>query len=285
MGIYGQDWSGYQSATPSTTGIDFTFIKVTEGLSYVNPKWQSQYFTAAKAGLVTGFYLYPHMSNSPKAEADYFLSKVTPKSGEMVVLDWEGYDTNNANVSKAVQKAYKEASLKYLKSKLPNNPVGMYCNTDYWKNVDTTGYYGDFLWIATAGKAAGSPGITAKWTFHQYSTANNVDHNYSTFTSRAALKTWVLSFDKTIAEEDVALTDAEITAIAKKVLTLDGVIAAPADAPDLKTNPQWQLQSYIKDTNAKIRALQTAVAKVSTPVVDTTALAEAVLEAIAKKLA
>src|SRR6267142_2782656 len=275
-GILGQDWSGYQSASPSTSGIDFVFLKVTEGLSYESPRWKSQYTTAKNAGLVTGFYLYPHMANSPKEEADYFLSKVTPKSGEMVVLDWEGYDSNNSGVSKSVQKAYKEASLRYLKNKLPNSPVGMYCNTDYWKSVDTTGYFGDFLWIATAAKSAGDPGITAQWTFHQYSTAGSTDRDYSTFTSRAALKTWALSFDKTTGA-DVALTDAEITAIAKKVLELDGVIGAPSSAPDFATNKYWALQSYIKDTNDKVRKLQTAVAAVSTPTVDVNALADAVV--------
>lgn len=284
MGILGQDWSSYQAASPSTSGIDFVFLKVTEGLSYESPRWKTQYAAARNAGLVIGFYYYPHMANSPKAEVDYFLSQVTPKSGELVILDWEGYDSANSGVSKSVQKAYKEAALKYLKTKLPSNPVGMYCNTDYWKNVDTTGYFGDFLWIATAGRSAGDPGITAKWTFHQYSTAGGIDRDYSTFTSRAALKTWALSFDKTTGV-DVALTDAEITAIAKKVLELDGVIAAPASAPDFATNKYWALQSYIKDTNDKVRKLQTAVAKVSTPTVDVNALADAVVKAIAAKIA
>lgn len=58
----------------------------------------------------------------------------------------------------------------------------------------------------------------------------------------------------------MALTTDDINkvaaAAAKAVLTTDGVIAAPADAPDIKTNPYWALQSYIKDTNARLRAVQ-----------------------------
>jgi hypothetical protein len=42
-----------------------------------------------------------------------------------------------------------------VKSRLPNNRVGVYANVDYWRNVDRSGYCGDFLWIATAGRKRG----------------------------------------------------------------------------------------------------------------------------------
>lgn len=194
MGIQGQDWSSYQSATPDTSGLAFAFTKVTEGLGYINPRWAAQRDHAKAAGLVWGAYHYPHMANSPEAEADYFLSQVEWQPGDIVVLDWEGYDPANQGVSHARQLAYKEAWLRYVKSKLPRNPVGMYCNTDYWRSVDTTGFYGDFLWIATGGLPAGSPGIKTQWMFHQYSTAGGEDHDYCPLPTAAALRTWALSF-------------------------------------------------------------------------------------------
>lgn len=56
------------------------------------------------------------------------------------------------------------------------------------------------------------------------------------------------------------LETSDLTNVAKAVLNADGLIDAPADAPDIKTNPYWALQSYIKDTNAKVRAIQTLLA-------------------------
>jgi hypothetical protein len=193
MGIFGQDWASYQSATPDTTGLSFAFVKVTEGTGYTNPEWQSQRDHAKANGLVWGGYHYPHMGNSVSAEADHFLSQVAWKPGDLVCLDWEGYDSANAGVSKSQQAAYKDAFLQYVKGKLPHNPVGMYCNVDYWRNVDKTGYFGDFLWIATAGLPAGQPGITAPWLFHQYSAAS-VDRDFCHLPSTAALRDWALSF-------------------------------------------------------------------------------------------
>ncbi|MFF3324980.1 hypothetical protein [Streptomyces sp. NPDC002889] len=74
-------------------------------------------------------------------------------------------------------------------------------------------------------------------------------------------------------EEDVPLTDAEIEKIARKVLALDA-ITAPPDAPDVKTNPTWRLDSYTKDTNARVRAVEKrldVMATVNKQLVDTVA--------------
>jgi Glycosyl hydrolases family 25 len=196
MGIYGQDWASYQSTTPDTSGLSFAFVKITEGLTYINPKWVQQRDHAKANGLVWGGYAYPHMANSPQTEADFFLSQVAWKPGDIVVLDWEGYDAANSSVPKSQQRAYKDAWLRYVKSKLPYNPVGLYANTDYWLNVDTSSYYGDFLWIADYQNPAGQPGIRASWLFHQYA-SSPVDKDYCPLASTAALRSWALSFQPT----------------------------------------------------------------------------------------
>ncbi|MFF4403848.1 glycoside hydrolase family 25 protein [Streptomyces sp. NPDC001404] len=193
MGIYGQDWASYQPSQPDTTGLSFAIVKISEGMSYINPKWVTQRDHAKSQGLVWGGYHYPHMANSPVDEADFFLAQVAWQPGDIVVLDWEGYDDANSGVSKARQVAYRDAWLSYVKSRMADHAVGMYCNLDYWLHVDTTSNCGDFLWIATAGRPAGSPGIQAPWLFHQYSD-NGVDHDYCHLDSVDALRSWADSF-------------------------------------------------------------------------------------------
>jgi GH25 family lysozyme M1 (1,4-beta-N-acetylmuramidase) len=193
VGIYGQDWASYQAPQPDTAGLSFAFVKITQGLTYINPEWTQQRDHAKADGLVWGAYHYPNMHNPDRAEADFFLAQNAWQPGDMVVLDWEGYDTANQTVSAADQLAYKEDYLQYVKSRLPNNPVGLYCNIDYWNRVDTTGHRGDFLWIATAGRAAGDPGIAAPWLFHQYSDSP-VDSDYCPLASADALRQWAMSF-------------------------------------------------------------------------------------------
>ena len=254
MGIYGQDWASYQDPQPNTSGLSFAFVKVTEGLGYVNPRWVSQRDHAKANGLVVGFYHYPHMHNSARAEADFFLSQVAWQPGDMVVLDWEGYDSANQDVSAADQLAYKEDYLGYVKGCLPHNPVGMYCNTDYWNRVDTTGHVGDFLWIATAGRSAGNPGIRANWLFHQY-TDSPVDSDYCPLGSTAALRTWALSFTPQPAptptpppEEDpmAAFTEADLRRFIHEE-TLGAVTSVPG-RDTIAFAVHWWLQKALTGT-------------------------------------
>lgn len=285
--IHGIDVSAYQSSTYSTAGLDFVIVKATEGLTYTNPRLAAQAKRARDAGLVVGFYHYPHMANDPTAEANYFLKTAPIQPGDIIVFDWEGYDTANKSVTRSRQVAYRDAWLAYVKGKMPGHKVGMYCNTDYWLNVDATGNCGDFLWIATGGLPAGQPGIKAPWTFHQYSTAGGIDHDVADFTDRAALAAWAHG---TNPQQEDPMAGITLQQIHDAVWKTDD-IAAPADAPDVKTNPTWQPQSFLKDTNARVRAIQaqeagqtaaiTALAKLIGAEVDTAAVVAAVQKAIA----
>lgn len=180
MGTFGQDWSSFQDPDPSTAGLGFAVVKRTEGLGYVNPDGVLQVAHARANGLVVGHYHYPHMANSPTAEADRFLSVAAPASGDFVVLDWEGYDSANQGVSFSTQIAYKVAWLAHVRAAVPQLQVGTYANTDYL-NRDPKGAYGDFLWIATANRPAGQPGISHDWLFHQYG-ASGVDRDFCPLT-------------------------------------------------------------------------------------------------------
>jgi hypothetical protein len=278
MGIYGQDWASYQSAEPSVDGLDFVFVKITEGLGYTSPKWVRQRDHAKRNGLVWGAYHYPHMANDAKREADFFLAQVAWQPGDIIVLDWEGYDNANQGVSKARQLAYKEEWLRYVKAKMPGHRVGMYCNLDYWRNVDTTGNYGDFLWIA-ASRPVGNPGIQAPWMFHQYGD-NPVDKDYCPLPSREALRAWAL-----IEEDDMPTAQEIATAVMKYQVTnvANGRPVAVEDVlawQDKVHNTQLEiLGRQFAATNAAVAALATQLGQQHG--VDTDTVVAAVQKAIA----
>lgn len=289
--IQGQDWSGYQAEAPNVTGLDFAFVKITEGLSYVNPRWVKQRDQAKKHGLVWGAYHYPHMGNDPVKEADYFLRQVSWADGDVIVLDWEGYDQANKGVSNARKLAYRDAWLKYVKGKMPKHRVGMYCNTDYWLNLDKTSNCGDFLWIATGGKKAGDPGIKSKWLFHQYSTAGGIDHDVANFATRAALAAWA-GLITSVPEED-PLAGFTKQDIHDAVWSIDD-IAAGSTEKDPK-NKTWVPQTYLKGTfenTVKLLAMETgqtaAIAKLASLIgedVDTGEVVAAVDDAVKTAIA
>lgn len=183
--LEGIDVSSYQSATPDTSGLAFLFIKVTEGTSYVNPQWQSQYAAGMAAGLVLGKYHYPNIGADPVTEAAYFLSKADVQPGDVLILDWEWDGT----VSNGVADSYKQQWMQHVKAQKPDNKVILYSNLDDWTHVDTDSYCQDGLWIADY-VTAGQPRIQHAWLFHQYSDSGGVDRNVANFGSLADLKTW-----------------------------------------------------------------------------------------------
>jgi hypothetical protein len=205
VGTYGQDWSSFQSSSLPTAGLGFVIVKQTEGLTYTNPNAAAQVAHARANRLVVGHYHYPHMANSAPAEAKRFLTVARPASGDFLVLDWEGYDKANKGVPFSTQVAYKKAWLAHVQAALPQVQTGTYANTDYL-NRDPNGAYGDFLWIATANRPAGQPGITHKWLFHQYGAAG-IDRDYCPL-PLAELKAWTHA--KETPEDDNMPTADEI---------------------------------------------------------------------------
>ncbi|WP_406413863.1 glycoside hydrolase family 25 protein [Streptomyces sp. NBC_01614] len=180
--LRGIDVSAYQSSSYDTDGLSFVFIKATEGRSYINPKLTAQTKRARDAGLVVGFYHFLWPGNL-SAQADYFVSKAPEKAGDILAVDWE-----TTSEGTHASNAEKDLFIRKVKEKRPNNLVVLYCNRNYWLNVDTTSYAGDGLWIADY-VTAGKPRIQAKWRFHQY-TDNPLDKNVANFASKAALREW-----------------------------------------------------------------------------------------------
>ncbi|MGW1214557.1 glycoside hydrolase family 25 protein [Streptomyces sp. NPDC002499] len=180
--LRGIDVSAYQSATYDTDGLSFVFIKATEGRSYVNPRLSAQTTHAREAGLVAGFYHFLWPGNLT-AQAEYFVKHAPEKAGDILAVDWErnGEGTHASN-------AEKDSFIRKVKELRPHNRVLLYCNRDFWLNVDTTSYAGDGLWIADYVTAA-KPRIKAKWRFHQY-TSDPVDKDVADFADKAALKAW-----------------------------------------------------------------------------------------------
>lgn len=276
-GTYGQDWASYQPEQPSTAGLAFVFVKATEGTGYVNPRGAAQVAHVRAAGLVVGHYHYPHMAADPAAEADRFLAVAQPQPGDLLVLDWEGYDSANSGVSFSRQIAYKKAFLAHVQAARPHHQVGTYCNTDYLAR-DPSGPYGDFLWIATANRAAGQPGIGHDWLIHQYG-ATPVDKDYCPLTV-AQLTAWAHA-----KEDDMPLNDAD----AQKVWGY-----SHGDTPDVHqtladaASGAAAAAAGVKALTGKVDALATRVASLTstglTPE-QITAIANAVADVNAARLA
>jgi hypothetical protein len=248
VAIYGVDVSMFQPINFALTTpgdgkrVDFAIIKVTEGSSWVSSRWTGQRQWARDHGLSVGFYHFARPGDMI-AQADRFLDQIILQPGDHLWFDWEDAGVSNAQ---------KDAWISYVQGKAPGHRVGLYCNTSFWLNRDTTGFAGDGLWIATGGIPAGSPPIQSNWLIHQYSTAGDYDHDLAQFASRADMITWAQGDDMALSAEDKTwITNtikAQVTAVVKAeafaaVVNKDAV-RSPNDDP---ANPTWALASYERE--------------------------------------
>jgi hypothetical protein len=178
--ITGVDVSSYQSETYNISGQSFAIVKATESTTYKNPEYAAQVAHARNAGLVVGHYHYARGTNSD-AEVAYFAAYAKVAAGDVIAMDWEQSE---------VTASARDEFLHKMKATFPRNRVVLYCNVDYWTTRDTEHYAADGLWVADYSHAAGHPNIKQAWVFHQYSSANGLDHSVGNFTSKAALVTW-----------------------------------------------------------------------------------------------
>jgi hypothetical protein len=180
MTVNGIDVAHYQSTAYGTSGLDFVFVKATEGTGYVNPSHAAQVAHGRAAGLVVGHYHFAR-PGSMSAQADYFLAHAGAKPGDVLAFDWE--DT-------AVSGAEKDAWIRYVLGKAPGHRVILYANRDFWLHRDRTSYAGSGLWVADPSAPKGHPRVEHPWLFHQYSSASGLDRNVGNFVDRAALAAW-----------------------------------------------------------------------------------------------
>jgi hypothetical protein len=194
MTVKGIDIASYQGADYSTAGLAFVVVKATEGTSYINPKHNAQIATGRAAGLVVGHYHFVRPGDIV-AQAAYFLAHAAPKTGDVLVLDWEDHGVSSAD---------KDTFIKAIRTAAPHHRVLLYCNRDFWLTRDTSGFCGDGLWIADPGAPAGHPRVEHPWVMHQYSEAGGVDRDVASFANAAALRTWAAKDTKPPAPRPAA---------------------------------------------------------------------------------
>ncbi|KAF9968886.1 hypothetical protein BGZ73_009089 [Actinomortierella ambigua] len=170
----GVDVSSYQPSVNwqslKNGGIEFAYIKATEGTTYKNPKFNSQYIGATNAGLIRGSYHFAQPgSSSGAAQATYFLKNGGGWSGDGITLpgalDLEAgcYGLSQSamvNWIKDFSNTYYATAKRY--------PV-IYTTTSWWKQC--TGNNASFgsqnpLWIARWASSVGE--LPAGWSYHTF---------------------------------------------------------------------------------------------------------------------
>ncbi|MFC4037394.1 GH25 family lysozyme [Dactylosporangium siamense] len=163
---------GIHWPTEVAAGSEFVYIKATEGSTYVNPHFATDYAAARRAGRYVGAYVYARPDRGdPVGQAEHFLrnarfSRDARTLVPFVDLEWpySGVRTDDCyDLAPAQLRAWIRAFVGRIEAGIGRKPM-IYTNTHWWNPCtgNDTSFGGYPLDIA--GYTATSPKLPAGWS-------------------------------------------------------------------------------------------------------------------------
>ncbi|MEM7103626.1 MAG: GH25 family lysozyme [Bacteroidota bacterium] len=153
------EWDKLKSA-----GIDFVFIKATQGETFVDPMFSQNGAQATNAGLPWGAYHFYQANDDPITQANFFLSTLVDAEGASlpVVLDIEQASvTGNFAVDQL--SADLLSFLKTVESGIGLKPI-IYTDVNFGNEYLTNPEFADYpLWIADYAADSDNPSLPETW--------------------------------------------------------------------------------------------------------------------------
>jgi GH25 family lysozyme M1 (1,4-beta-N-acetylmuramidase) len=164
------DWAAVHAA-----GIEFAFIRVTDGTTYLDPKFAAYWAGARAAGVIRGAYQFFRPAEDPIAQADLLLDRMGPlEPGDLPpVIDVEV----SGGLAKPDVAAAVRAWVEHVTARLGRPPI-VYAGLYSWPeltgaaNVTTSP-----LWVAqyTSALCPDIPSPWTRWRFWQHTSTGHVD--------------------------------------------------------------------------------------------------------------
>jgi len=167
----GVDVSNYQPDTSWSTavsnGVQFAFIKATEGVTIINGDFSTDWSATAAQGIIHGAYHYFHPSDDAAQAAQIFLSTVGSLAPADLppMFDWETSDSLPAATVIANAQTWLDA----VENATGRTPV-IYTNPNYWSSIGHPPAFARYpLFIADYIHSCPEvPAPWTSWTFWQY---------------------------------------------------------------------------------------------------------------------
>jgi lysozyme len=174
QGIDVASYQGYPDWTAvKNSGKTFVFNKATEGTTYTNPYFATNWSRIKSAGLIRCAYHYGRPSTDPVAQANYFCNVVAPTSGDLqMMLDIEVTDGK----SPSQVRSWIVAFINQIKART-GRPGIIYTGFYFWRDSAGNGSNLDCPLNLAAYVTNPSAYVPAAWpfyTFWQYTSSGSV---------------------------------------------------------------------------------------------------------------
>lgn len=170
--IQGVDVSSYQGDIDwevlSRQGIDFAFIKATEGSGFQDARFAYNWENAGNYGLEIGAYHFFSFDSAGETQADNFINTVPKKEGALPpVVDVEFYGDKAKNPPRRDRvEPQLQALLDRLEAQYGKKPI-LYCTSNSYERYIQGSYSDNPVWIRDIFATPHLPDRRT-WTFWQF---------------------------------------------------------------------------------------------------------------------
>ena len=163
-------WDRVRAMKEKSVRLGFSFIKATEGITRVDPRFSRNWRNAKQSGMVRGAYHFFLANRDASKQAANFISTVKLEKGDLPpVLDVEEtYGVDHAVLRKRVRQWLQEVERHY-----GEQPI-IYTSADFYSRVLGSEFDAYPLWVAHYIRRR-EPRIGRTWQFWQYSETGQVN--------------------------------------------------------------------------------------------------------------
>ena len=175
--ILGIDVSYHQDKIQWTkvrkAGIRFAFIRVSDGTTVEDPRFNENWAGAKQAHVLRGAYQFFRPEQSPTAQADLLIAAIARDGGELApVVDVEATGGKNpAQIAGAIK-----IWVERVRNRLGVEPI-IYTSPEFWRDrVSGADFSTHTLWLAHyTAECPRVPSPWKAWTFWQHSKVGRVE--------------------------------------------------------------------------------------------------------------
>ena len=202
-GIDVSKWNGHINwKAVKRSGVDFAFIKATEGKDVVDPRFGDYWRGARSAGLAHAPYHFYYFCSTPDQQADWFIANVPKESMSLPpVLDVEWNPTSKTCRHRPEPnevRAQLQRFLDRLEGYYGKRPI-IYTSVDFHED-NLNGYFQNYhFWVRSVAAPPSKTFADRRWAFWQYTSTGVIpgidsETDINVFAgSRANWNNWVAS--------------------------------------------------------------------------------------------
>ena len=160
-------------------GVNFAFLKATEGGDLLDPMFRDHWQGAGRAGVWRGAYHFYYFCTPPEVQARWFIRNVPRSPGSLppvLDMEWNPFSPTCATVRPPAAEVQRQMRvwLRIVEDHYGQRPI-IYTTPGFYEDAGLAGFRGYEFWLRSTARTPREAFPGQGWRFWQYSATGRID--------------------------------------------------------------------------------------------------------------